>query len=154
MCNFFFLFLFQHGVSLYIQDKEGLSALDLIMKDRPRHVVFKNTGKKIPQIEYIKVQLWKLSWHFIFSKIAEIYFVWIVTLECFGWRFWFYQKHFAFSSCSLIFLSIKIQAERVRQSCIYFNSNVHPESNISIWSRRKNKWKWLFYSYILISFSL
>ncbi|KAM9187597.1 LOW QUALITY PROTEIN: inhibitor of Bruton tyrosine kinase-like [Dugong dugon] len=33
----------KHGVSLYIQDKEGLSALDLVMKDRPTHVVFKNT---------------------------------------------------------------------------------------------------------------
>ncbi|KAB0395689.1 hypothetical protein E2I00_014300 [Balaenoptera physalus] len=31
------------GVSLYIQDKEGLSALDLLMKDRPAHVVFRNT---------------------------------------------------------------------------------------------------------------
>jgi len=38
--------LFQHGVSLYIQDKEGLSALDLVMKDRPIHVVFKKTGRK------------------------------------------------------------------------------------------------------------
>ncbi|XP_003796779.1 inhibitor of Bruton tyrosine kinase isoform X2 [Otolemur garnettii] len=35
--------LLKHGVSLYIQDKEGLSALDLIMKDRPTHVVFKST---------------------------------------------------------------------------------------------------------------
>ncbi|XP_015425780.1 PREDICTED: inhibitor of Bruton tyrosine kinase isoform X7 [Myotis davidii] len=35
--------LLKHGVSLYTQDKEGLSALDLIMKDRPNHVVFKNT---------------------------------------------------------------------------------------------------------------
>ncbi|VTJ85453.1 Hypothetical predicted protein, partial [Marmota monax] len=35
--------LLKHGVSLYIQDKEGLSALDLLMKDRPTHVVFKNT---------------------------------------------------------------------------------------------------------------
>uniref|UniRef100_A0A2K6M3D3 Inhibitor of Bruton tyrosine kinase n=1 Tax=Rhinopithecus bieti TaxID=61621 RepID=A0A2K6M3D3_RHIBE len=35
--------LLKHGVSLYIQDKEGLSALDLVMKDRPSHVVFKNT---------------------------------------------------------------------------------------------------------------
>ncbi|CAK6446810.1 unnamed protein product [Pipistrellus nathusii] len=35
--------LLKHGVSLYIQDKEGLSALDLVMKDRPNHVVFKNT---------------------------------------------------------------------------------------------------------------
>ncbi|XP_044102596.1 inhibitor of Bruton tyrosine kinase isoform X3 [Neovison vison] len=35
--------LLKHGVSLYIQDKEGLSALDLVMKDRPTHVVFKPT---------------------------------------------------------------------------------------------------------------
>uniref|UniRef100_A0A7N4PKW2 Inhibitor of Bruton tyrosine kinase n=1 Tax=Sarcophilus harrisii TaxID=9305 RepID=A0A7N4PKW2_SARHA len=35
--------LLKHGVSLYIQDREGLSALDLVMKDRPAHVVFKNT---------------------------------------------------------------------------------------------------------------
>lgn len=35
--------LLKHGVNLYIQDKEGLSALDLVMKDRPPHVVFKNT---------------------------------------------------------------------------------------------------------------
>ncbi|XP_036999672.2 inhibitor of Bruton tyrosine kinase [Artibeus jamaicensis] len=35
--------LLKHGVSLYIQDKEGLSALDLVMKDRPTHVVFKST---------------------------------------------------------------------------------------------------------------
>uniref|UniRef100_A0A8C9E1D2 Inhibitor of Bruton tyrosine kinase n=1 Tax=Phocoena sinus TaxID=42100 RepID=A0A8C9E1D2_PHOSS len=35
--------LLKHGVSLYIQDKEGLSALDLVMKDRPAHVVFRNT---------------------------------------------------------------------------------------------------------------
>nr|XP_005596865.2 inhibitor of Bruton tyrosine kinase isoform X3 [Equus caballus] len=35
--------LLKHGVSLYIQDKEGLTALDLVMKDRPTHVVFKNT---------------------------------------------------------------------------------------------------------------
>ncbi|XP_052571591.1 inhibitor of Bruton tyrosine kinase isoform X1 [Peromyscus californicus insignis] len=35
--------LLKHGVSLYIQDKEGLSPLDLLMKDRPTHVVFKNT---------------------------------------------------------------------------------------------------------------
>ncbi|KAM6356075.1 inhibitor of Bruton tyrosine kinase isoform 3-T3 [Podargus strigoides] len=37
------LSLLKHGVSLYIQDKEGLSALDLVMKDRPTHVVFKKT---------------------------------------------------------------------------------------------------------------
>ncbi|XP_010564051.1 PREDICTED: inhibitor of Bruton tyrosine kinase [Haliaeetus leucocephalus] len=37
------LSLLKHGVSLYIQDKEGLSALDLVMKDRPVHVVFKKT---------------------------------------------------------------------------------------------------------------
>nr|XP_028578683.1 inhibitor of Bruton tyrosine kinase isoform X1 [Podarcis muralis] len=35
--------LLKHGVSLYMQDKEGLSALDLVMKDRPAHVIFKNT---------------------------------------------------------------------------------------------------------------
>ncbi|XP_059124290.1 inhibitor of Bruton tyrosine kinase [Peromyscus eremicus] len=35
--------LLKHGVSLCIQDKEGLSPLDLLMKDRPTHVVFKNT---------------------------------------------------------------------------------------------------------------
>uniref|UniRef100_A0A8D0DVM4 Inhibitor of Bruton tyrosine kinase n=1 Tax=Salvator merianae TaxID=96440 RepID=A0A8D0DVM4_SALMN len=35
--------LLKHGVSLYIQDKEGLSPLDLVMKDRPAHVTFKNT---------------------------------------------------------------------------------------------------------------
>lgn len=58
-CFVFLSFFFQHGVSLYIQDKEGLTALDLVMKDRPTHVVFKNTGKKIPQIYSIKVQLRK-----------------------------------------------------------------------------------------------
>ncbi|XP_017656171.1 inhibitor of Bruton tyrosine kinase isoform X2 [Nannospalax galili] len=35
--------LLKHGVSLYMQDKEGLSPLDLLMKDRPAHVVFHNT---------------------------------------------------------------------------------------------------------------
>lgn len=35
--------LLKYGVSLYTQDKEGLSPLDLVMKDRPTHVVFKNT---------------------------------------------------------------------------------------------------------------
>uniref|UniRef100_A0A1A7WGB9 Inhibitor of Bruton agammaglobulinemia tyrosine kinase n=1 Tax=Iconisemion striatum TaxID=60296 RepID=A0A1A7WGB9_9TELE len=35
--------LVKHGGSLSIQDKEGLSVLDLTMKDRPAHVVFKNT---------------------------------------------------------------------------------------------------------------
>ncbi|XP_042527052.1 inhibitor of Bruton tyrosine kinase [Dipodomys spectabilis] len=35
--------LLKHGVSLYMHDKEGLSPLDLLMKDRPAHVVFKNT---------------------------------------------------------------------------------------------------------------
>ncbi|KAG8516091.1 Inhibitor of Bruton tyrosine kinase, partial [Galemys pyrenaicus] len=35
--------LLKHGVSLYTQDKEGLSGLDLVMKDRPTHVVFKTT---------------------------------------------------------------------------------------------------------------
>uniref|UniRef100_A0A8C6ZX91 Inhibitor of Bruton tyrosine kinase n=1 Tax=Nothoprocta perdicaria TaxID=30464 RepID=A0A8C6ZX91_NOTPE len=37
------LSLLKHGVSLYLQDKEGLSALDLVMKDRPAYVVFKKT---------------------------------------------------------------------------------------------------------------
>ncbi|XP_053918216.1 inhibitor of Bruton tyrosine kinase isoform X2 [Cuculus canorus] len=37
------LSLLKHGVNLYVQDKEGLSALDLVMKDRPIHVVFKKT---------------------------------------------------------------------------------------------------------------
>ncbi|XP_068004756.1 inhibitor of Bruton tyrosine kinase isoform X2 [Melanerpes formicivorus] len=37
------LSLLKHGVSLYVPDKEGLSALDLVMKDRPIHVVFKKT---------------------------------------------------------------------------------------------------------------
>ncbi|NXE51992.1 IBTK kinase, partial [Casuarius casuarius] len=37
------LSLLKHGVSLYIQDKEGLSALDLVMKDRPAYVVYKKT---------------------------------------------------------------------------------------------------------------
>lgn len=44
--SFRFLTLFQHGGLLSTQDKEGLSVLDLTMKDRPTHVVFKNTGKK------------------------------------------------------------------------------------------------------------
>ncbi|XP_061479196.1 inhibitor of Bruton tyrosine kinase isoform X2 [Rhineura floridana] len=35
--------LLKHGVNLYVQDKEGLSALDLVMKDRPSYVTFKNT---------------------------------------------------------------------------------------------------------------
>lgn len=35
--------LVKHGGLLSTQDKEGLSALDLTMKDRPTHVVFKNT---------------------------------------------------------------------------------------------------------------
>ncbi|XP_051577482.1 inhibitor of Bruton tyrosine kinase isoform X2 [Myxocyprinus asiaticus] len=35
--------LVKHGGSLSIQDKEGLSVLDLTMKDRPAHVVFRNT---------------------------------------------------------------------------------------------------------------
>ncbi|XP_037532373.1 inhibitor of Bruton tyrosine kinase [Nematolebias whitei] len=33
----------KHGGTPSIQDKEGLSVLDLTMKDRPAHVVFKNT---------------------------------------------------------------------------------------------------------------
>ncbi|KAJ7406237.1 hypothetical protein WISP_134984 [Willisornis vidua] len=39
------LSLLKHGVSLYVQDKEGLSALDLVMKDRPIHVVFRKTDR-------------------------------------------------------------------------------------------------------------
>ncbi|XP_074510804.1 inhibitor of Bruton tyrosine kinase [Sebastes fasciatus] len=35
--------LVKHGALLSTQDKEGLSVLDLTMKDRPTHVVFKNT---------------------------------------------------------------------------------------------------------------
>uniref|UniRef100_G1KTS1 Inhibitor of Bruton tyrosine kinase n=1 Tax=Anolis carolinensis TaxID=28377 RepID=G1KTS1_ANOCA len=35
--------LLKHGVNLYVQDKEGLSALDLVMKDRPSYVIFKNS---------------------------------------------------------------------------------------------------------------
>ncbi|XP_063055674.1 inhibitor of Bruton tyrosine kinase isoform X2 [Engraulis encrasicolus] len=35
--------LVKHGGSLTLQDKEGLSTLDLTMKDRPAHVVFRNT---------------------------------------------------------------------------------------------------------------
>ncbi|XP_051722046.1 inhibitor of Bruton tyrosine kinase [Ctenopharyngodon idella] len=35
--------LIKHGGVLSIQDKEGLSVLDLTMKDRPAHVVFRNT---------------------------------------------------------------------------------------------------------------
>ncbi|XP_013923032.1 PREDICTED: inhibitor of Bruton tyrosine kinase isoform X3 [Thamnophis sirtalis] len=35
--------LLKHGVNLYVQDKEGLSALDLVMKDRPAFVTFKIT---------------------------------------------------------------------------------------------------------------
>lgn len=35
--------LTKHGGLLSTQDKEGLSVLDLIMKDRPSHVMFKNT---------------------------------------------------------------------------------------------------------------
>uniref|UniRef100_A0AAQ6A034 BTB domain-containing protein n=1 Tax=Amphiprion ocellaris TaxID=80972 RepID=A0AAQ6A034_AMPOC len=35
--------LVRHGALLSTQDKEGLSVLDLTMKDRPAHVAFKNT---------------------------------------------------------------------------------------------------------------
>ncbi|KAM9310117.1 inhibitor of Bruton tyrosine kinase [Pholidichthys leucotaenia] len=35
--------LVKHGGLLSTQDKEGLSALDLMMKDRPAHVTFRNT---------------------------------------------------------------------------------------------------------------
>lgn len=38
----------QRGGALSIQDKEGLSALDLTVKDRPAHVVFRNTGNALP----------------------------------------------------------------------------------------------------------
>ncbi len=38
----------QRGGALSVQDKEGLSALDLTMKDRPAHVVFRNTGNALP----------------------------------------------------------------------------------------------------------
>ncbi|GCC27162.1 hypothetical protein chiPu_0005584 [Chiloscyllium punctatum] len=37
------VFLLKHGSSLHIQDKEGLSTLDLAMKDRPSHVVYRKT---------------------------------------------------------------------------------------------------------------
>ncbi|XP_067882780.1 inhibitor of Bruton tyrosine kinase [Heterodontus francisci] len=37
------MFLLKHGSSLYIQDKEGLSTLDLTMKDRPSYVVYRKT---------------------------------------------------------------------------------------------------------------
>ncbi|XP_064411625.1 inhibitor of Bruton tyrosine kinase-like isoform X2 [Latimeria chalumnae] len=35
--------LLKHGSGLLVQDKEGLTALDLAMKDRPAHVVFRNS---------------------------------------------------------------------------------------------------------------
>uniref|UniRef100_A0A9J7YMU3 Inhibitor of Bruton tyrosine kinase n=1 Tax=Cyprinus carpio carpio TaxID=630221 RepID=A0A9J7YMU3_CYPCA len=41
--NCVYMFVFQRGGALSIQDKEGLTALDLTMKDRPAHVVFRNT---------------------------------------------------------------------------------------------------------------
>ncbi|XP_043542884.1 inhibitor of Bruton tyrosine kinase isoform X2 [Chiloscyllium plagiosum] len=37
------VFLLKHGSNLHIQDKEGLSTLDLAMKDRPSHVVYRKT---------------------------------------------------------------------------------------------------------------
>ncbi|XP_020383794.2 inhibitor of Bruton tyrosine kinase isoform X3 [Rhincodon typus] len=37
------MFLLKHGSSLHVQDKEGLSTLDLAMKDRPSHVVYRKT---------------------------------------------------------------------------------------------------------------
>ncbi|XP_041043865.1 inhibitor of Bruton tyrosine kinase isoform X5 [Carcharodon carcharias] len=37
------MFLLKHGSSLYVQDKEGLSILDLAMKDRPSHVIYRKT---------------------------------------------------------------------------------------------------------------
>ncbi|CAH2249161.1 inhibitor of Bruton tyrosine kinase isoform X1 [Pelobates cultripes] len=35
------LSLLKHGSNLHIQDKDGYTALDMIMKDRPSHIVFK-----------------------------------------------------------------------------------------------------------------
>lgn len=46
------VFMLKHGGQLSIQDKEGLSVLDITMKDRPAHVVFRNTGNLI-QIPYL-----------------------------------------------------------------------------------------------------
>lgn len=40
-----FCCIVQHGGLLSTQDKEGFSVLDLTMKDRPTHVVFKHSGK-------------------------------------------------------------------------------------------------------------
>ncbi|MEE6476398.1 hypothetical protein FKM82_011060 [Ascaphus truei] len=37
------LSLLRHGSSLYIQDKDGFTALDLVMKDRSSHIVFKTS---------------------------------------------------------------------------------------------------------------
>ncbi|KAM9317281.1 inhibitor of Bruton tyrosine kinase [Gastrophryne carolinensis] len=37
------LSLLTHGSNLHLQDKDGLSALDLIMKDRPSHIAFQST---------------------------------------------------------------------------------------------------------------
>lgn len=44
------LFFPQHGGLLSTIDKEGLSVLDITMKDRPSHVVFKPTGKKAKHV--------------------------------------------------------------------------------------------------------
>lgn len=40
--------LLKHGSNLFTQDKEGLSTLDLAVKDRPAHVVFQNTDPTEP----------------------------------------------------------------------------------------------------------
>lgn len=48
------IFVFQHGGVLSIQDKEGLSVLDLTMKDRPAHVVFRNTGNDNGLMSFLK----------------------------------------------------------------------------------------------------
>ncbi|XP_069462415.1 inhibitor of Bruton tyrosine kinase [Ambystoma mexicanum] len=37
------LSLLKHGANLCVQDKEGLSALDLVMKDRPAHITFNSS---------------------------------------------------------------------------------------------------------------
>ncbi|XP_041418088.1 inhibitor of Bruton tyrosine kinase isoform X2 [Xenopus laevis] len=37
------LSLLKHGSNLYIQDKDGYTPLDLVMKDRPPHIVFKTS---------------------------------------------------------------------------------------------------------------
>ncbi|XP_075454064.1 inhibitor of Bruton tyrosine kinase isoform X4 [Ascaphus truei] len=42
------LSLLRHGSSLYIQDKDGFTALDLVMKDRSSHIVFKTSDPTEP----------------------------------------------------------------------------------------------------------